>query len=365
MTPQALLIEVTLLEKRWQGVGDWPPSPFRLFQALVAGAYGGRWVAEDATVKDAAFRWLECLDPPAIAAPPRTAAGRVTYYVPNNDLDAVGGDPARVGEIRSAKETAPILIEGAPTFVSVWRFAPAPSEIESVCVCADRLHTFGRGLDAAFARASVVTTEAAEAALEDHGGANYRPCLTGRGSDSPCPMPGSLDSLKTRHAAVMARFQTIRVGRKNETAFRQAPKAVFRPVAYDSPPTRLYYTLRQIAAPTLYTPVPRAAVLSLTEAVRNRAAERLAGAAPDLATKVERFFVGRGAGSADAGRRVRILPLATLGHPHASPSIRRILVEIPPDCPLRPRDLAWALDGLDLGEATAAPPCSRGRKRIA
>ena len=46
MASRALLIEVRLLDGRYHGAGDWPPAPFRLFQALVAGAYGGRWRAE-------------------------------------------------------------------------------------------------------------------------------------------------------------------------------------------------------------------------------------------------------------------------------------------------------------------------------
>ncbi|HRJ61724.1 MAG TPA: type I-U CRISPR-associated protein Csb2, partial [Azospirillaceae bacterium] len=53
----ALVVEVRLLTGRYHGVrdngaADWPPAPLRLFQALVAGAYGGRWTAEDEAVKD-------------------------------------------------------------------------------------------------------------------------------------------------------------------------------------------------------------------------------------------------------------------------------------------------------------------------
>jgi hypothetical protein len=44
---RSLLIHISLLHPLWHGSGDWPPSPFRLFQAVVAGAFGGRWAAED------------------------------------------------------------------------------------------------------------------------------------------------------------------------------------------------------------------------------------------------------------------------------------------------------------------------------
>ena len=55
MPAHALLIEVRLPGGRYHGVGDWPPAPFRLFQALVAGAYGGRWRSEPDKEKDAVF----------------------------------------------------------------------------------------------------------------------------------------------------------------------------------------------------------------------------------------------------------------------------------------------------------------------
>jgi len=105
MAARALLLTVRLLDARYHGVGDWPPAPFRLFQALVAGAYGGRWRAEPEDMqqqKYAAFAWLERLDPPHIAHPTKLDGRGTIYFVPNNDLDAVGGDPQRVAEIRAA-----------------------------------------------------------------------------------------------------------------------------------------------------------------------------------------------------------------------------------------------------------------------
>jgi CRISPR-associated protein Csb2 len=101
-----LLFQVNLLNPLWHGTGDWPPSPFRLFQAMVAGAFGGRWAAEDEDAvgqRFEAFRWLERQPPPHISAPPRSECRHITSYVPNNDLDSVGGDPARVDEIRVEK----------------------------------------------------------------------------------------------------------------------------------------------------------------------------------------------------------------------------------------------------------------------
>ncbi|HHN68271.1 MAG TPA: type I-U CRISPR-associated protein Cas5/Cas6, partial [Thermopetrobacter sp.] len=88
-----LAIFVHLLAARWHGLPEWPPAPFRLFQALLAAAARGAEVTEaDAE----ALRRLERLPPPVILAPVAVPGRAHTAYVPNNDLDAVGGDPDRV-----------------------------------------------------------------------------------------------------------------------------------------------------------------------------------------------------------------------------------------------------------------------------
>src|ERR1700730_2833365 len=83
---------------RPQGGADWPPSPARLFQGLVAGAARGETLAEE---DKSAFEWLESLNPPAIAASSMRAGQGFRNFVPNNDLDAVGGDTERGGENRA------------------------------------------------------------------------------------------------------------------------------------------------------------------------------------------------------------------------------------------------------------------------
>lgn len=94
-----LCISATLLDPLYHGKGDgdqpeWPPSPMRLFQAMLAGSNAGsrnsRWAAQDRSDLGDAFRWLERQGPPMIVAP---QAGRVrasyTLFVPNNDGDEI------------------------------------------------------------------------------------------------------------------------------------------------------------------------------------------------------------------------------------------------------------------------------------
>ena len=44
--------------------------------------------------------------------------------------------------------------------------------------------------------------------------------------------------------------------------------------------------------------------------------------------------------------RIRIVPLPSIGHAQADHAIRRVLIEIPPNCPLGVSDIAWAFSGL-------------------
>jgi CRISPR-associated protein Csb2 len=82
MLARALLVSVRFINGRYHGNHDWPPSPFRLFQALVAGAYGGRWTCEPAAEKDEAFKWLERLDAPLVAGPRAYSGAMVNFFFP-------------------------------------------------------------------------------------------------------------------------------------------------------------------------------------------------------------------------------------------------------------------------------------------
>ena len=265
MTAGALLIEVRFVGGRYHGRNDWPPSPFRLFQALVAGAYGGRWVSEPENEKDAAFIWLEGLDAPHIAVPPREKGASASYFVPNNDLDAVGGDPHRVSEIRVKKTVATSLFRHRTPVLYAWPFDDGAIHAATITKLAERLHTLGLGRDAAYAQAETASWDEAEARLLAHGGRVVRPGgAAPRGST--CPTKGSLESLKQRHRDGARRFFV----EGKAILFVNAAKPRFRQVAYDSPPQRLLFDLVGDRAPW---PLDR--IVELTERVRDSAAEKL------------------------------------------------------------------------------------------
>src|SRR5262245_8663365 len=113
----ALLISIHFQDGRYHGSGDWPPSPARLFQALVAGAARGEMLSSHVV---GALKWLEGLDAPRIAAPSAYVGQSFKTFVPNNDLDAVGGDPAWIGKIRAAKIIRPRTFNANAELLYAW-----------------------------------------------------------------------------------------------------------------------------------------------------------------------------------------------------------------------------------------------------
>ncbi len=130
--------------------------------------------------------------------------------------------------------------------------------------------------------------------------------------------------------------------------FTQPPKARFAPILYDSPPLRFLFDLRAPDAQAAFVPWPFTKIVSLVEHVRDSAAERLRNAQPDRADEIDRVFIGREATEADKLSRLKIMPIPSVGHQHADRAIRRLLIEIPANCPLRADDIAWSFSGLPV-----------------
>lgn len=326
--PDALVVTVRLLGGAYHGTGDWPPAPARLFQALIAGAARGRHISD---TDRAALLWLERLPPPTIAAPAAVRTRTPTLFVPNNDLDAKGGDPARIAEVRVGKRTERRRIDRPAPILYVFRGADPPDGLADL---AARLYRLGRGDDPAFAFAELVASADAEAQLAAHPGMVHVPA---GGGAVPIPVPGTLASLEQRFAMTLERFVTTGTGRKTHTLFAQPPKARFGRIGYDTPPRRLSF---EIVDGERFVPVPLERAGALVDGLRKAAAARLA------TPEADRLIVGRGAGSDDLSRRVLVLPVPSIGHAETDPSIRRVEVLVPAMCPIPAPDVAWAFAGL-------------------
>lgn len=352
-----LVIAIGLHDGRYHGAGEEAPSPARCFQALVAAASQRGRVDDTAR---SALEWLESREPPIVCLPAMTAGQAIKSFVPNNDLDAVDGDPRRIEKIRTSKVIEPQLFAKEVPFLFAWDAGSTPADADHASVVgriAERLYQFGRGVDMAWARARLLDDEALESLLTRFPGAILRatPGAGGSGSGGtvlPCPERGSLSSLEARHQAFRRRFRSEG---KVET-FAQPPKPRFAQVSYGSPPSRRLYELQDDSGRLRAQSHSR--VVALVEAVRDAAADRLRAAVPARTADVERGLVGRapeGAPAIPPSARARILPLASIGHEHADHGIRRVLLETPPDCPLRAADLEWALSALPVAGAFLTP----------
>ena len=343
---RALLVAVRFHEGRYHGTGGWPPAPARLFQALMAGA------ARGARVPDAArnaLEWLEGLPPPAIAAPRGAAGQGYTGFVPNNDLDAaLSGKNASdiedaVASIRVGKTVRPILFDAAAPVLYFWRFDGDDERAAALCEAAGQLYQLGRGIDMAWADAAVLDADEAQGRLSAHGGVVYRPSAGGGGGrDLLCPRPGTGHSLAARFDGMRTRFRSGGSNRKPVRVFAQPPKPLLANVTYNASPHRLLFELRKGDAASAFAPRPLSEAAALVGEVRDQAERKLCDAAPARAEDVARYLIGRGATDADKAARVRIVPIPSIGHPHADMAIRRLAVYVPQSCPLRADDLAWA-----------------------
>lgn len=248
--PLQLVLSVRLHDSRYHGASEWPPAPARLFQALIAGAGLGGPLEE---AERAALKWLERLDPPVIGAPKKWDCSGFVLYVPNNDLDRVGGDPRLIGKVRTArKEIKPKLFDSRIPFAYAWTIdenQQGRRHAYVTCALAERLYQFGRGVDFAWAWGEMIDDQSVADFLSRYPGRVYRPSgrRNGGGGTLKCPEEGSLESLELRYATSRQRF-SVGNGDDGVVRFVQPPKPRFRLIGYDSPPSRLMFDLRETSA---------------------------------------------------------------------------------------------------------------------
>lgn len=347
----ALAISVRLHEGWYHGAGSMP-SPARLFQALIAGrGLSGPLPVE--TIE--ALEWLEQQAPPVLATPFMHRGQSVTTFVPNNDLDAKKGDHRRIGEIRTKKTIHPLVFDGEVPFLYCWELSGdevALAQGQQISGLADGLYQLGRAVDAAWAWAEVLTSDALEEKLNSHRGPVLRPS-PGRGSVE-CPTSGSVASLLRRHGDMSKRYALTTEG-PGQT-FRRRSKPKWRMVSYAGAQTCVSFDLvdRSNSAIANWTTT---SVLPLVKQVRDAAVSRLVQAMPTHEREIKQCLIGRtrdGENSGPVTSRVRLVPLPSIGHQHADRQIRRIAIVVPGDCTLRTDDITWAFSGLPIQSSPKA-----------
>ena len=144
-----LCLTVHWLDDRYHGLVDragppeWPPSPFRLFQALVAGV--GRCGGLDSDIGKS-LEWLQTLGPPIIIAPRSHPGQVITRFVPNNDGDKV---PDRQNRL-TGKTSRPTIILDWPGVHYVWPIHEDCMHVRRLVEASRCLSCLGWGIDMAY-----------------------------------------------------------------------------------------------------------------------------------------------------------------------------------------------------------------------
>jgi CRISPR-associated protein Csb2 len=189
-----------------EGEPEWPPSPLRAFQALVAAAARAGTLASSRT----ALVWLEQAQAPVIVA--SQAVENATGYrlsVPHNAMDIVGRQWVRGGEgnpaeHRAMKNVRPCRLPGDAVVHYVWPLLDGEtSHVGTLVACARNVVALGWGLDLVVG----------DGALED--GAcvaemrirlkTWQPRGDG-GLSRRTPVDGTLEALERRHEAFLSRI---------------------------------------------------------------------------------------------------------------------------------------------------------------
>ena len=347
-----LVIHVRFHDGRFHGSGDWPPSPARLFQALVAGVGLGGPISSD--TQDL-LHWLEKLPAPSIFTPRhhRFTKG-YTNYMPNNDLDAKGGDPGKIASIRAGKTIRASLFESSEPIRYVWKL-PEGDESEAnarkLISLSERLYQLGRGIDFAWAWGEVLSEETFQADIEDADVMGYHPSHGNGGVSLHIPTRGSLKSLIDRHEAGSQRFIPLKRGRSFSQTFAQPPKPRFSTINYNSPRRMYLFELREGGPQSAFRAFDLSDAARLCLQVRDSVVKRLRGAFPERSDEIDRSLIGKnpdGSHHNTGSGRVTITPLPSIGFQHADMQIRRIAIEVAPACPLVTEDILWAFSGLKL-----------------
>ncbi|MBZ5678348.1 MAG: type I-U CRISPR-associated protein Cas5/Cas6 [Acidobacteriia bacterium] len=356
-----LQLTVRFLADRYHG-NDWPPSPARLFQALVAGMKTGAARRELGQPHKRALEWLERLNPPEILAGRHQQGKEYTLFVPNNSLDSQRKSTKTSKVVRPHRLVDHTL--GKPDVVYRWRFPEEPGmreRVDALDEIAARLRTLGWGVDFAMACAEL-SDASAPPPLLDH----FVPDAAGE-MQLPLPQAGFLDHLDACHEAFTHRItkagvnpytRPTRFGRARYHNRALAPSRRF--IAFElEQPEGGPFTSRWDETQTIAAMVRHAAGVALKKESMDQA-------------WIDTFVLGHNRPD-DLGHRLSYVPLPSIGHQHSDGSVRRLLVIEPPSVAPGDREaldllevklVGWILTESEDGPARAVLAPMRDRTKV-
>jgi len=326
-----LCISMTFLDPLFHGKADgdepeWPPSPLRVFQALLAGANAGCRQREWSDAKAEAFRWLEQCEPPEIITPGVRRARGYTLFVPNNDSDKRFARHERL----SSKEASPHRMIGGQTIYYLWtirgdEWPSSRPHVRVLCQEARHLLALGWGIDTVVGDGRILTPEEALALP----GERWRPWTGYRiaGETRRVPVQGTLDDLMRAHKAFLKRVSgdLYHPPRK----LRLFDAVCYRRVTTLPPRPYTLFMLEPPGAQARRPAFRQVDAAKLAAMLRHVACEAAKHDSHKFPGGSERYVAGHASDRNDRSPRFSYLPLPTVGHQHADGMIRRMLIAEP------------------------------------
>lgn len=321
-----LCISVTFLDPLFHGRADedkpeWPPSPMRLFQALLAGARTGCRNRSWTDDKAGAFRWLASQQPPTIVAPDAQRAPGYTLFAPTNDRDR---------EIQpSEKLIRPHRLLDGDTLHYLWPVHddgdPGEAHAETICREARNLMALGWGIDQIVGNGSLLPEEELSALPGQRWRPLEKPHLPGSQTTHRVPVEGSLEDLERIHDAFLRRsggktYHPLphRLNRYDEVAY--LPQT-------ELPPKQ--YAIFEMTPGVAFRQENTARVAAM---MRSLACETAKKDAHEFPGGTAQYVAGHIDGQPDkTPQRFSYLPLPSIGHPHADGMIRRLMIAEAPE----------------------------------
>lgn len=335
-----------------RGEPEWPPSPVRLFQALVSAA-ATRWREEDfSQIAQEPLKWLEKMQPSIVAPAVNDQRFGFRMYVPNNSGDlmtaawARGDTETSMAKFRVEKDVRPSRLLGEVVrYVFPLADGTCP-HFETIRSAMRSLTHLGWGLDMVAGDAELLNSSD----LAQLSGETWIPTLDGEGIPLRSPIAGTLDNLIRKHHAFLNRITA--------SGFQPAPPlSMFKVTQYrrtTDPALTSFatFSILQPDASGMKAFNTFAKTRDVVGMLRNATA-RVARQQGWNENRINQFVHGKSTdGSkplANDGQpdRFQYLALPTINPLGRVESIRRVIVAAPPHCS---EEIAWARRALSGAE---------------
>jgi len=332
-----LCISTTFPDRLFHGRADggepeWPPSPLRLMQAIVA-ANADR-IGADGPL-DRALGWLERQPPPIIVAPRYAEGDPYCLSVPNNAMDLVGKAWARGNYFgsgdsnpathRTMKTVRPTRMRDGETVHYLWAIDErgVDEQVQTLMLAAERVIALGWGIDMVVGHGQRVSTME----LHELHGEWWRPAPSTRTNALRVPVPGTLDGLRDKHHAFIHRMgdegfvPVPPLTRFEVSGYRRSIDPVARPCAI--------FELRHDDGE--FCRYPQRKLIHIAGMLRHLATEAMKTSLPPGVDEnwAERYVAGHRDADDGEHRQLSYLPLPSIGRHHPGQSVRRVMIAAP------------------------------------